>query len=493
MIQMTQSLRARIALHVAMLVIASLAIAIGAGVGIQQLHRDIDVAGRGYRQIREVYEVGYSIVAARDALRRGEMASAIAAVESASVRLRSSGADAPLEESQKQASVASAEQLLGALRRNDLPVAEIALNRLLGELAETSARIRRTVAEYEDAAERHRRATFRHVCVTAAIMLAVGVIVGMRLYRSVMRPLDRLARGVRHFASGRLHDRLATDGDREFAALANDFNAMARELEGLYNDLEQRVQTKSRQLVQSERLASVGYLAAGVAHEINNPLGIIAGYGERSLQLLRRSTPLNDETASSIDRSIGIICDEAFRCKQITDRLLMLARPGKTTRERVSLERVAGDVITSVGGLSRFADRGIRLTTDEHQPLLVLASEGEMRQVLLSLVVNALEAVDPVGGEVQVTVAARDDIVEVCVTDNGCGIPPDALPQVFEPFFTDKRGERPGTGLGLSVAHAIVRDCKGEIEAHSDGLGRGSRFVVRLPRAKEEVADVHAH
>jgi two-component system NtrC family sensor kinase len=494
------SLRARIAFHVALLVIGSLVIGLGAAVGIQSLHRDMGVAVSGYRQLRQVYEVGFHVASAREALRDGRNAPALSAIETAIVKLDSrdgsAGGSARLDAQTMQSVLATLRHAAGELQKpstaseSSSEPADASLNRALGTLANISATIRQSVTEHENAAERHRRALFVYVCAVSAAVLIAGVIVGIRLYRSVMRPLDQLTLGVRRFAGGQFAARLSFAGDREFALLASDFNRMAGELQTLYDDLERRVDTKSRQLAQSERLASVGYLAAGVAHEINNPLGIIAGYGERSLQMLDRG--LNPETAQSVNRAIGIICDEAFRCKQITDRLLMLARPGEPTGAPMSLARVASDVITSVGGLARFADRKITLATDADASLLVRASEGELRQVVLNLVVNALEAVAPGDGNVQVSVRRDGDEIELSVRDNGPGMSSETLARVFEPFFTEKRGvkegDRPGTGLGLSVAHAIVTERGGRIEAHSEVVGdgpvAGSQFIVRLPASE---------
>src|SRR5687767_7695057 len=125
---------------------------------------------------------------------------------------------------------------------------------------------------------------------------------------------------------------------------------MAAELDAYYRELEQKVAAKSRELVRSERLASVGYLAAGVAHEINNPLGIISGYAEYALSELKRSgdTEDGDEPA----RSLQVICDEAFRCKAITQKLLSLARGGDDeTRAPVSLLKVANEVTSVIGAM----------------------------------------------------------------------------------------------------------------------------------------------
>jgi two-component system, NtrC family, sensor kinase len=287
---------------------------------------------------------------------------------------------------------------------------------------------------------------------------------------------------------------------------------MAEELDGFYHELERKVAEKGRELVRSERLASVGYLAAGVAHEINNPLGIISGYAEYSLAELERggngaskhngdssSTPGLERTredpgpvVTEVTKSLRIICDEAFRCKTITQKLLSLARGGDEARKPVSLLAVANEVASIVGGLHEHRDKRLIVRASE-QPSeaagdgMVVAVEAEMKQVLLNLTINALEAVDPDRGEVRIELRRSGQQVELSVTDNGRGMTPATLERAFEPFFTEKRGVqedgRRGTGLGLSITHAIVQDHGGTITAHSEGPGRGSRFIVRLPAA----------
>jgi signal transduction histidine kinase len=234
--------------------------------------------------------------------------------------------------------------------------------------------------------------------------------------------------------------------------------------------------------VRSERLASVGYLAAGVAHEINNPIGIIAGYAEFCLQQLAKQN--GKDAVAEAEKSLRVINDEAFRCKQIVQKLLTLARPGEESRGNISLGQVASDVVSIVTGLRQFQDRRIDLRVHEADDLRVVASEGEMKQVVLNLTLNALEAVDGTGAPVSIEVRRSGDVVELCVTDSGKGMTSEVLERAFEPFFTAKRGSaRPGTGLGLSISHAIVDSHGGRIAAQSAGPGKGSSFTVQLPAA----------
>src|SRR5205814_1271179 len=266
----------------------------------------------------------------------------------------------------------------------------------------------------------------------------------------------------------------------------------AGELDSFTRQLETKVATKSKELVRSERLASVGFLAAGVPHEINNPLSIISGYAELSLKQLQHATAGARTTEEAdamreVTQALRAIRDEAFRCKEITGKLLSLARGGtERSKEEFSIARIAEEVASLVRGLASYRDRRVVVDLDAREILTVCGNPNEIKQVLLNLVVNALDASPPQAGVVRVEARRADaNWVELIVSDNGRGMPPHVLEHVFEPFFTAKRGTsaEPGTGLGLSITHAIVQGHGGTVRAESEGLGRGSRFVVRLPAA----------
>ncbi len=332
-------------------------------------------------------------------------------------------------------------------------------------------------------------------------MVLLSVVLGVLHYRGVMNPIRRLSDGVRQLTRGHFKGRVQAGGRDELASLASDFNRMAEELDGFYHQLERKVADKSRELIRSERLASVGYLAAGVAHEINNPLGIISGYAEYTLAELDKRQQAMNGTGDEIAKSLSVIRDEAFRCKQITQKLLSLARGGDDARQPVDLLQTARDVASIIGGLKEHREKRVVVRGEEpvdaadgrwrsapHDAggFAVIAVEQEMKQVLLNLAVNALEAVAPGTGEVRIDVRRRDGQIELVVADNGRGMTPETLERVFEPFFTEKRGrggDGQGTGLGLSITHAIIRNHGGTITAESDGVDQGSRFVIRLPAA----------
>ncbi len=313
----------------------------------------------------------------------------------------------------------------------------------------------------------------------AAIVLAT-TLASVRQYRGVMAPIRRMRDGVRRIASGRFDERLSLTSPAEFLQVAEAFNHMAAELQSLYDTLDKQVREKSRELVRSERLASVGFLAAGVAHEINNPLNIISGYAELTLRRLRRDRP--DGVDADLEKALQIVRDETFRCKQITTKLLSLSAGRENSRERVSLRQVVDDVASMLAGLKPYRDRHVHVDMPDGSACDVTGNETELKQVVLNLAINALEAVAPDVGEVHFGGSRQDGLVHLVVRDNGRGMTPEVLEHVFEPFFT--RGRAPGThgcGLGMSITHAIIEAHGGRIRAESEGANRGSRFLVELP------------
>jgi signal transduction histidine kinase len=243
------------------------------------------------------------------------------------------------------------------------------------------------------------------------------------------------------------------------------------------------VASKSRELVRSERLASVGYLAAGVAHEINSPLNIMSGYAELSLKRLSRLSQIQSpgESDAQVIQHLSIIRSEAFRCKEITQKLLSLAKGNGDVRGRISLTDAITEVAGMVRGLNSMRGKNLQIHLPADQRLDVTANLTEIKQVLLNLMVNAIEAVIPGSGNVLVEARHVGAWIEVDVTDNGRGMSAQTRERVFEPFFTNKRGSgQPGTGLGLSITHTIIENHHGHIFAYSDGPDLGSRFTIRL-------------
>ncbi len=487
-----RSLRRRMALQIGLMIAASLMIALGALWGIRGLGQDFGAASEGYRALRAAYEIGSRVELARALLDadRASVDRPLMEVMRAEASLRAGDGAAPPA---LEAAVAEAVGRLKAMDRGALDARALsdtrrALNHVLSEVADASTRIRLSIDAHERNARAKRDITLAMVAGLSLVAIAGLVIAGVRHYRNIIRPLDALRSGAHRLASGEFSEGIVLRGDLEFVRLAEEFNRMAAELRGFYEELERKVQTKSRELARSARLASIGYLAAGVAHEINNPLGIIAGYGERALRQLSQLDSRGG--AEGTEKALRIICDEAFRCKEITDRLLSLARPEEQARREVDLAEAARSMLSNLTGLPAGRDRRLSLEIDPNEDLRVLARENEMKQVLLNLSLNAIEATAP-GGAVTLACRREGDEVVFEVIDDGQGMTREAIERVFEPFFTSRRGaQRHGTGLGLSITQAIVEEHEGSIQALSDGPDRGSCFAVRLPAFRKGGAHV---
>ena len=340
------------------------------------------------------------------------------------------------------------------------------------------------------------------IVLTWITSILTGVLLGLLVwlfYRWIFRPLRVLIRGSRLVAAGRFEHRIRLDSDDEMAELAAALNAMTSRFEQIRNDLDQQVKQRTREVLRSEQLASVGFLAAGVAHEINNPLASIAWCGEalesRLYDTLHATSDGDDEEieteveATLDDDEIKVlktylrrIQDEAFRCKGITEKLLDFSRIGDREHQDTDLPALVRDVIEMVRHLGKYREKRIEFECTEY--IRVVANAQELKQVVLNLITNALDSSEP-GGTVHVSLRKNDEQTQLLVRDNGCGMTDHVLEHLFEPFFTRRRGTQ-GTGLGLSIAYRIVTDHGGQIEAHSDGPGTGAKFIVTLPLSHHE-------
>jgi len=352
----------------------------------------------------------------------------------------------------------------------------------LGRLAALSATLPSFLQEDLHDLSGEVRSGYRSLIVTtwgAAMAAATALAaLGVLTYRHVFRPLRLLRYGSRRVAAGDFAYRLKLDSRDEMADLAEALNAMTRRFEEVRDDLDRQVQLRTREVVRSEQLASVGFLAAGVAHEINNPLASIAMCAE-SLEDRLEGLEVDAADRGVVRRYLELIQTEAFRCKGITEKLLDFSRLGEVRRQPTAVIPLVRDVADMLRHVGRFAGRSIEIAPGADQ--VVLANPQELKQVVLNLLVNALDSVEDAG---RVTVAVRGDgeEAEVTFTDDGCGMSDEVLEHLFEPFFTRRRAGQ-GTGLGLSIVHRIVTDHGGRIEAHSPGVGQGATFRVTLPLA----------
>ncbi|MBL8850902.1 MAG: HAMP domain-containing histidine kinase [Planctomycetaceae bacterium] len=296
--------------------------------------------------------------------------------------------------------------------------------------------------------------------------------------RWVIRPIRDLHLGARRIAEGDFDYRLSSNTGDEMTELAQDFNQMTERFQAIKSDLDRQVRDRVQQLIRSERLAGLGFLSAGVAHEINNPLSAIAMAAESLEYRLQEWLPLAAaDDAAEVRDYLRMMQEEAQRCRQITEKLLDFARGQEGERNLYDVTAIVRDVVGMMRHLGRFRDR--KINVHREAPAYAWVNGPEIKQVVLNLVANALESTGA-DGKLDISITERPDQVELSFTDNGCGMSPDVLKHLFEPFFTTKEVGK-GTGLGLSISQRIIRDHDGALEATSAGKGQGSTFRLRLP------------
>jgi signal transduction histidine kinase len=288
--------------------------------------------------------------------------------------------------------------------------------------------------------------------VVALPALAFGA--ALYLSRSVARPLRALGDGAARIAAGDLGTRVDAGGPEEFDVLAAQVNAMAS-----------RLKRNQEELVRAETLAGLGRMAAGIAHEINNPLQVMLGY----LSLHR------DRVGGPLGRDLERVTREATRCREIVGSLLQLARPAvQRPRVPVDLREASLEVAGALGVALNGRAPAIRVRGEG----TALGAATTVQQILLNLVRNAAEAAGP-GGAVEIEVGTADGRARVSVSDSGPGIPTEQRRRVFDPFFTTKPT---GTGLGLPIARSAAGALGGDLILEpEDGHGAGARFTLLLP------------
>jgi two-component system, NtrC family, sensor kinase len=318
----------------------------------------------------------------------------------------------------------------------------------------------------------------------------VALLFGLGGHALVGRPVRRLADACRTVAERgpELSEPLPIEGAPELKALAAAFNSMHEELSEAHRAMQERItdgtlrlKDAEEQILRREKLSAVGVLAAGIAHEVNNPITGILTFAH----LLLREVDSESEAATRLRRIIG----EAERCARIIRNFLNFSRPGDRM-EIVEPRRAVESVVSLLEPQPLFQSCRIRVRCDSNEPFRTYL--GDLQQVLSNLLRNAAEAG---AREVIVTVRGTADAVEFVVEDDGPGIPVDLLPRIFDPFFTTK-DVGSGSGLGLWISYRIATELGGTISAaNSDATApapSGARFTLRLPRRSGAAPDKRA-
>lgn len=320
----------------------------------------------------------------------------------------------------------------------------------------------------------------RTVSVFLGITLAgmiMASIVSYFLARGVLRPVKDLVHASRQLTKGNLDYQIEIKSNDEVGELGKMFNIMASSLRERNEQLKEYTQ---QQIMRSERLATLGQLAAGIAHEINNPLGAILMYAHLVLEEMKKKDPSRE--------NLEKVVRETTRCRDIVKGLLDFARQSEPKVNKLDVNEILERALSMVENQAVFHDVKITRVFSFTLPR-VMIDGAQMQQVFTNIILNAAEAMN---GRGKLTVVSRvgpgGDFVEIEFTDTGCGIPQENLHRLFDPFFTTKEAGQ-GTGLGLAVSYGIVMKHKGNIDVRSEP-GRETTFIVSLPVGAKEKIDV---
>jgi len=343
--------------------------------------------------------------------------------------------------------------------------------------------------------------TYKLIGFSIGFIILAGLLLSYLVNRMIFLPLRDLHEGSARLAEGDLEKSIPVRSKDEFGQLANSFNAMTQALEESYQDLEnwghtleEKVEKASRELqiahaetARSEKLASVGLLAAGIAHELNNPLTGVLTFAH----LVRKNMPDGSPDAEDLD----LVIRETKRCAGIIRRLLDFSREKTPEKDYHDLNKIIEDALQLIEQPTQVENISLVTDLDRNLPDIWL-DEDLIKQVIMNMLVNARHAIDG-GGSITIktapcpderrpdSVTTSGDMVEITITDTGCGIPAEDLPKVFDPFFTTK-GVGKGTGLGLSVSHGTVIAHRGAIEVESE-VGKGTQFRIYLAVDRKQV------
>jgi two-component system NtrC family sensor kinase len=340
-----------------------------------------------------------------------------------------------------------------------------------------------------------RNSTLQIAGFSVAFIALAALAVGLFVHRLVYLPLRDIESGARRLSTGNLDQPIPVRSSDEFGKLACSFNAMTdalrnsrAELRDWAHTLEQKMETRTQELrraqaetMRGEKLASVGLLASGVAHELNNPLTGILTFSH----LLRQKMP--DKSADAED--MDLVIRETKRCAAIIKRLLDFAREKQPEKKFTDINQVIEDTVRIIERPAHLRDIEVTMNLDRTLPPIWVDAD-QIKQVIMNMLVNAQHAVEEKGSIAISTrradkaapdapSAAPVPMIEITIADTGCGIPETNLRRIFDPFFTSKEVGK-GTGLGLSVSHGIVEAHGGLIEVQSK-VDEGSTFSVFLP------------
>jgi len=244
----------------------------------------------------------------------------------------------------------------------------------------------------------------------------------------------------------------------------------------------ERLQETQKRLSRSEKLAGIGTLAAGVAHEINNPLASVTSCAEGLMNRMDNVDFKSTDDKEVFPDYLKTICDETNRCKSIISKLLDFSRRQVPVLSKVEINGLISDIIKMLKRQKGLKKLDIKLSFSS-EPFIIFGDSNQLNQVFLNMILNAIDATKN-GGNIEVSTIRNNDCAQIIFADTGYGISSENLDKIFEPFFSTKSPGK-GTGLGLSICYGIIEEHKGKISVNSNGVGKGTTFMITLPIYKE--------
>jgi signal transduction histidine kinase len=308
--------------------------------------------------------------------------------------------------------------------------------------------------------------------IALVVVIISGTIINIKLATSIATPIRTLEEITKKIALGDFSESIEVKGRDELSSLEASFNLMEEKLKNAHWSLEhtiEKLMEKQAQLVEAEKLALVGKLAAGIAHEINNPLTAVLTFSNLMLEQCPPGDPRHDK--------LKLMVRETDRARTIVRQLLNFGRETVIKPEKININRPVSEIADSL--VAQDAFKGIELSMKLGDGLPdVYADPAQIGQVVLNILLNAIHAITP-PGKIEVSTAANESNVEIIFSDTGKGISEEHIRKIFDPFFTTKDASK-GTGLGLAVSYGIIKKHGGDIEVASIE-GKGTTFTVRLP------------
>ena len=308
--------------------------------------------------------------------------------------------------------------------------------------------------------------------IALVVVIVSGTIINIKLATSIATPIRTLEEITKKIALGDFSESIEVKGRDELSSLEASFNLMEEKLKNAHWSLEhtiEKLMEKQAQLVEAEKLASVGKLAAGIAHEINNPLTAVLTFSNLMLEQCAPSDPRYDK--------LKLMVRETDRARTIVRQLLNFGRETVIKPEKININRPVSEIADSL--VAQDAFKGIELSMKLGDGLPdVYADPAQIGQVVLNILLNAIHAITP-PGRIEVITRANESNIEITFSDTGKGISEEHIRKIFDPFFTTKDASK-GTGLGLAVSYGIIKKHGGDIEVASTE-GQGTTFTVRLP------------